>query len=141
MLYKCIHLPVARTFTDIFHEVINHLRSFCSVKHFRMELDRIQLLCLIFSSCHRTVCRMCCDLEARCNLGNIIKMAHPADCLWGYSRKYFRRFLINQNFCLSILSYICTLNFSTKHMGHELCSIAKTKHWNTKLEKLICISR
>ena len=84
---------------------------------------------------------MCCDLEARCNLGNIIKMAHPADCLWGYSLKYFRCFLINQNFCLSIFSYICTLNFSTKHMGHELCSIAKTKHWDTKLEKLICISR
>ena len=106
-----------------------------------MELDRIQLLCLIFSGCHRAVRRMGCDLEAGRDFGNVVKMAHPADSLRRYPLEYLGCLFINQNFCLSILSYFCALYFSAKYMRHQLCAIAETKHRNPQFEKLLCVSR
>ena len=32
LIYKCIHFPVSRTAADIFHEVVDHLRSLCRVE-------------------------------------------------------------------------------------------------------------
>ena len=134
VLNKGIHLPVSGAFTDTKYEVGQHGLSFNCVQYFRMELDRVQFLLLILCSCYRTVCSVCSDLESRCSLRNVICMAHPADCFVGYVFEDFGIFFINEKLCLAVLADICFLNFSAKDMHHELCSVAKSKYRNTKLE-------
>ena len=134
MFNKGIHLPVSGTFADTKYEVGQHCLSFYCVQYFRMELDRIQFLLFILCSCYRTVCSMCSDLKSRCSLGNIVCMAHPADCFVGYIFEDPGIFLIDEKLCLTVFADICLLNFSAKDMHHKLCSIAKSKYRNTKLK-------
>ena len=138
---KCIHLPFADTSTDILYKVVDHLGSFRCMKHFRMELDCIKLFCCIFCCCYRTVCCVCSNLKSRCHLRNIIKMAHPAGCCCRYIFKYFRIFLIDDDFCLTIFSDVSFFNFSAKYVRHKLCTITKTKYRNAKLKEFFRISR
>ena len=141
ILNKSIHLPVARTFTYIFYKVVDHLCSFYCMKYFWMELDCIQFLSCVLSCCNRTVSSVCCNFKSRSNLWNIIKMAHPTCCCLWNTLKYFGVFFINNNFCLTVFSYISTLNFSTKYMWHQLCTITQSENRNTKLEQFFWISR
>ena len=134
VLNKGIHFPVSGTSAYTKYEVGKHLLSFYCMKHFRMELDRIQLLLLILCSCYRTVCCMSSNLKSWCNLRNIICVAHPADCFVRYVFEDFGICLIYQNLCLSIFAHICFLNFSAQNMHHKLCAIAKSQNRNTKLK-------
>ena len=84
---KSIHLPVACTATDIVYKVGQHLGSFYSMKHFRMILDRIQVLLFPFNSCYRAVICVGNDLKSRSFFFDVIVVAHPADRLFRYVLK------------------------------------------------------
>ena len=43
-------------------------------------------------------------------------------------------YLLNQQLSLTIFADLCLLDFSTKHVHHELCTIAKSKYRNSHLE-------
>ena len=134
ILNECVHFPVACTSTYAKYKVGQHRLTFYCVKYFRMILDRIQLLICIFSNSYRTVCCMCSNLESRCRFGNVVCMAHPYDCLIGYIFENFGICLINEKFCLTILTDLCFFNFAAKDVHHKLCAVAKSKYRNTKLK-------
>ena len=68
-------------------------------------------------------------------------MTHPADRLRGYSLKHLGVLFVNDYFCLTVFSYLCTLYFSAKYMRHKLCTIAETKYRNSQFKQFLCISR
>ena len=132
--YKRIHLPISGTAAHIFHEIIDHLRSFYRMKHFRMKLNCIKLLFCIFCGSYRTVCRVCGYFKSRSNSGNVIEMTHPANCRWWNIIKNLWRSFINQNLCFSIFSHICFLHFPAKNMHHKLCTVAQAKYRNAQFK-------
>ena len=80
-LHEGIHAPVTLAVTDIVYKIGKHLHTFLCVHYLRMELYRIDLLVRIFHCCHGADRRVCGNLEICGSLFDIIRMAHPTDCL------------------------------------------------------------
>ena len=111
------------------------------MEHFRMELDRVKLLRLIFRSRHRAVRRVRGDLESRRHLRDIIEMAHPADRRRRYIFKNLRAGLVDQHFRLAVLADVRLLHLAAQHMHHQLRAVAEPQNRDAKLKELVRIGR
>ena len=76
------HLPVPAAAAYIHDEAAQHLPAFGRMFHFRMKLNRIELLCGILHCGDRAVGGVRRDPESVRNPGNVVCMAHPADRIY-----------------------------------------------------------
>ena len=111
------------------------------MQHLGMELYRIEAVPGSFRCCCRAVCGMRCDFKSGRRLGDVVKVAHPADCGGGNIFKYLGVRLVDEHFCLSILPYIRSFYPASQHMHHQLRAIAQAENRYAKLKKFFCISR
>ena len=77
-----------------------------------MELDGIQVPAAVFCRCHRAVFCVGADRKARRRLGDIVKVAHPADGGWLDVGKE-RGFCVDKDFCLAVFPHFGCLDFAS----------------------------
>ena len=119
LFYEGIHVPVTGTFTYIIYKVGKHLLSFFGMKNLRMELGCIEIFLYVCNGCYRTVLRMGNDFKARGCFGNIVVVAHPADCFFRYIFEQCGTGIYGYlNF--SIFSDRSYFYFSAQQMHHQL---------------------
>ena len=112
-------MPVAGTFTYIVYKVGKHLLSFFCMKNLWMELGCIEIFLYVCNGCYRTVLRMGNDFKARGCFGNIVIVAHPADCFFRYIFEQCGTGIYGYlNF--SIFSDRSHFYFSAQQMHHQL---------------------
>ena len=106
------------------------------MKHFRMELDSIELSVLAGRSSHRAIRSVGNYIKARSHLADVVKMAHPYNCLLLDSCKQAVKRAVDKGLCLAVLTDRSLLNFAAKHMHHELSPVAKPKNRNPQFKEL-----
>ena len=135
-LHKGIHAPVTGALADIVHKVAEHLRALYSVQHLRVELYGIQALCLVLHSRYRAYRSISRNGEALRSLGNIVRVAHPADGIGRYALKQLGTSCLDADISLAVLADRSSLHLAAQKMRHQLGAVADAQHRHAKLEYL-----
>ncbi len=131
--HEGIHLPASGTSADVHDEVVKHLHTFLCMHYFGVELYRIQVFLYIFHCRNGTYRCMCRNGKISRCLFNIICVAHPADCFFGYAFKQLG-LVVHRNLSFAVFADRCSCHFSSQHMRHELGTVADTKYGHTQFE-------
>ena len=131
-----VHLPVALARADVVDEVVEHLPALLRVHDFRMELRRIEAALGVLHRGDRADRREGRDREALRCLGDVVRVAHPADALLAHACKELRCLarLIERDFRLAVFARRCRLDLAAEQMGHELRAVADAEHRDAELE-------
>ena len=130
-----VHFPRTVAAADAANEVVDHLRSLGRVKHFRMELNAVEVALFVLACCDRTILRMCHGSKARRHSTDVVEVAHPAYRRRRNARKE-RRIHIDLDVGSAVLLNACALHFAAEHLLHQLRSVAQSEHRNAEFEQL-----
>ena len=103
-----------------------------------MELRRVEAALGVLHRGDRADRREGRDREALRCLGDVVRVAHPADALLAHTGKELRCLarLIERDFRLAVLTRRRRLDLAAEQMGHELRAVADAEHWDAELEDL-----
>jgi hypothetical protein len=133
------HGPVAGAAADIFQKAVQHRQTLLSVVYFRVELYGIQLPFRIFHSSYRAVFRVCSNGKAFRCLRDIVRVAHPGDCLFRQflALKQSAGFVIN-GFRFTVFRGSAGGNSSAQCIRHQLTTVADTQNRNSHFKNFFC---
>ena len=133
-----VHLPVALALADAVDEVVEHLLALLRVHDFRMELRRVETALGVLHRGDRADRREGRDREAFRCLGDVVRMAHPADALLAHTFKELRALarFIERDFRLAVLARRRRLDLAAEQMCHELRTVADAEHRDAEIEDL-----
>ena len=89
-----------------------------------MVLNAVKLLFCALVCRNRAVSSVGSDFEVRSDFGNIVEVAHPADCLRRNALENLRTCFVNDNLCFAIFAHRGLLNLSSQQVLHKLCAVA-----------------
>ncbi len=139
--HEARHVPARAAAADLVHEARVDRASLLRVRHFRMELHRVEAARFVGHARERAGGILGDQLEARWKLGHLVAVAHP------YVEEGFAtgvravldaleqaRVAAHAHFRIAELAHLAGFHLPAQLRGHGLHAVADAEHGNTQLE-------